>query len=306
MNGKNLNEKGLSMSKAQSISNMCNQEALEVKRSLNSCNLYQKQVTVEGNDITMVESRPLPENVVDLLIRKGLLHATQAFLMDAIKAKDNLISKLTTERFVYDSEPLPSAPEYKTFVEIPSVDESWGWSQLTTNEYNDYLENEALASHIGQFIHNGGKLDSLRKELANLVTLEWFEIESGKKTPVVIQKNTDSDKLLSLHKELSSLHRKYEQKVNFYKAKVKNLVSAQNVKISKENSIERSKISGENEVLRDKYNKEVEMYNNRMQLAIMEFEKIKETRINMASKLKINYEGTQFAPVINEFLGDID
>jgi hypothetical protein len=89
------------------------------------------------------------------------------------------------DEFEYDVD-APERP--KTFKKdyLYSIDEPWGWDQLTTAEYNEYLEAEAYASHIGQFIHKGGKLDRLRAELPTIKTLEFMEIEVGKKTPMKV------------------------------------------------------------------------------------------------------------------------
>jgi hypothetical protein len=120
------------------------------------------------------------------------------------------------------------------------VNEKWGWDQLTVAEYNEFLEAEAFAAHIGQFIHKGGKLDQLRAELPTIKTLEFMEIETGKKTPMTISVHHKADDLMELHEELAGLHRGYEQKVNYFKAKVKNAVTAENARIAKENAIAES------------------------------------------------------------------
>jgi hypothetical protein len=83
------------------------------------------------------------------------------------------------------------------------VNEEWGWQQLTSSEYNEYLEAEAFAAHYGQFIHKGGKLDRLRNELPKLKTLEWIEVEKDKKTPMNVEIHHTIDELGELHKNLS-------------------------------------------------------------------------------------------------------
>ena len=37
---------------------------------------------------------------------------------------------------------------------IPLVNEEFGWSKLSSTELNEFLEAEAFAAHIGQFIHH--------------------------------------------------------------------------------------------------------------------------------------------------------
>jgi hypothetical protein len=43
------------------------------------------------------------------------------------------------------------------------------------------LEAEAMASHLGQFIHNRGKLDKMRREVADLPSIEWLTVKEGEK-----------------------------------------------------------------------------------------------------------------------------
>ncbi|MFN9959268.1 MAG: hypothetical protein ACK55I_39760, partial [bacterium] len=113
----------------------------------------------------------------------------------------------------------PVVPDYDIMYD---VNESWGWSQLTDAEYSEYLQAEAMAAHLGQFIHKNGKLSQLRKDLPNTPSIEWFEVEEGKKTPVKVTKHHVSAALLGIHEDIAEAHRKYEQRVNYYKAKVKN------------------------------------------------------------------------------------
>lgn len=83
-----LNTKGLSLSQAQSISNLCFQRTQDIANNLSVINNAEK--TLKIGDETYVETvgNKIPTNVVDLLLEKALLHSTQAFLMENIKAKD--------------------------------------------------------------------------------------------------------------------------------------------------------------------------------------------------------------------------
>ena len=67
---------GLSLSQAQSISNLCHQRALEIEGKLTGVNNYSKTVDVTaGNGSTkshqIVVGKPIPSNVVDLLTEKA-------------------------------------------------------------------------------------------------------------------------------------------------------------------------------------------------------------------------------------------
>ena len=150
-----LSSKGLSMSQAQSISNLCNQRSKEITNKLADVNNVSKTLVINSETYTETQGNPMPANVVELLTEKARLSATQAFLMENIKAKDELIKKIQCDQFEYEIE-APQRPKTEVRVLPFLVDENWGWDQLTTAEYNEYLEAEAYASHIGQFIHKGG------------------------------------------------------------------------------------------------------------------------------------------------------
>ena len=94
-----LSSKGLSMSQAQTISNLCNQKCVDIDNTINTINncareLIQKVSGVfnDENSYCIDKGRPMPENIINLLIEKCNYHACQAFLMENIKAKDALLN----------------------------------------------------------------------------------------------------------------------------------------------------------------------------------------------------------------------
>jgi len=238
MRKNSLSAKGLSLSQAQSISNMCFQRAQEIDRTLNAVNNVSKSITIDGKVLPIVEGNPLPtpDRVTAMLIEKSQLHATQAFLVENINAKTAMLNELRTADCEFDI-PLPKRNHSELQLEeLSSVGDAWGWEQLSVSELNEFYEAEAFAAHIHQFINKSGKLTTLRSEIPNIQKLEWFEVESGKKSPVIVSVHHDANDLLVLHENLAELHRTYEQRVNYFKAKVKNLVTAENARIAKINA----------------------------------------------------------------------
>ena len=237
MRKNSLASKGLSLSQAQSISNMCFQRAQEIDRTLNAVNNISKSITVDGKQLSIVEGNPLPHpsRVITLLTEKSQLHAAQAFLIENINAKTAMLNEIRNLDCGFNLR-MPKRDHSLELNESDQVEESWGWEQLTTSELNEFYEAEAFAAHIHQFINKSGKLTALRNELPNIQRLEWFEVETGKKSPVVVAVHHDANDLLVLHEELAELHRTYEQRVNYFKAKVKNLVTAENARIAKLNA----------------------------------------------------------------------
>ena len=299
-----LASKGLSMSQAQSISNLCNQRSKDITAQLADINNVSKVLKIGEETYTETQGNPIPTNVVELLTAKARLSATQAFLMENIKAKDELINEIKYEGFKYDVE----APIRPTTISetLPSeVDADFGMDQLTTAEYNEYLEAEAYASHIGQFIHKGGKLDRLRAELPTIKTLEFMDnIEAGKRTPLKISVHHTPAQLLTIHEELAALHRGYEQKVNYFKSKAKNAVTTENARIQKERGEIQARVNQQNSDLSNAYKLAYEQWTAEQRKAQHEFEEKRQGRIQDAVNLKIEV-AERFQDVVDEFLNQL-
>ena len=298
-----LASKGLSMSQAQSISNLCNQRSKDITAQLADINNVSKVLKIGEETYTETQANPIPVNVVELLTAKARLSATQAFLMENIKAKDELINKIKYEVYNYDVDP-PVRP--KTISEtVPSaIDEDFGWDTLSTAEYNEYLEAEAYASHIGQFIHKGGKLDKLIAELPTIKTLEFMEIEVGKKTPMKVSIHHTAEQLLSVHEQLAALHRGFEQRVNYFKSKVKNATTSENARIQKERGIIQARVNNENAEAANNYKLAYDKWSGEERQAQHEFEEKRQARIQDAVNLKIEV-AERFQDVVNEFLNQL-
>ena len=291
------------MSQAQSISNLCNQRAKEISTKLDNINNVSKELVIGSDTYVETNGNPIPENVVELLTTKARYSATQAFLMENIKAKDGLINEIRFEVFDYGvEEPLRPREVVET---LPTeVDENFGLDQMTAAEYNEYLEAEAYASHIGQFIHKRGTLDRLRAELPTIKTLEFMEIEVGKKTPLKVSIHHTPEQLLAIHEELAALHRGYEQKVNYFKSKAKNAVTSENARIQRERADIQSRVNTENEKLRREYADACSKFYEERKKASQEFEAKRQERIQEAANLKINV-AERFQDVVDEFLNQL-
>ena len=306
MKRNSLASTGLSMSQAQSISNLCNQRSKDITAKLSDINNASKTINIDKEDHDLEVGKPLPENAVELLKDKARLHATQAFLMENTKAKDALINEIKGERFDYELGNPGPLRESSVQPDIQSqVAEDWGWDQLSTLEYNEFIEAEAYASHIGQFIHRGGTLDRLRTELPKIQTLEFMEIEKDKKTPVKINAHHKSEDLLKTHEELAALHRGYEQRVNYFKSKVKNAVTKENARISKINADAQAEANEKNALLMNEYSKKKETWLAEYKKASLDFETARQNRIGEAVNLKIQVDA-RFQPVVDEFLKQLE
>ena len=298
---RNLAKNGLSMSQAQSISNLCNQNAQEIERELNSYNNCSKSINVGGQNYSLQEGIPVPGDILEKLKNKGDLHACQAFLMEAIKGKEAEIDRLRGIQPELSHLVKPERPIVPDYDIMYDVNESWGWSMLTDAEYSEYLQAEAMAAHLGQFIHKNGKLSQLRKDLPNTPSIEWFEVEEGKKTPVKVTKHHVSAALLGIHEDIADAHRKYEQRVNYFKAKVKNLVSDMNAHVQKVNAEKAAEFLKLEKELMEKYQLAMYAYNGEILSLTMEFNSKRELTIKDTAALRINVD-PRFQHVIDMFI----
>jgi len=309
--------KGLSLSQAQSISNLCNQRAREIEAKLVGVNNYQKSIDlpaiIEGRDSVkariIVVGNPLPTDVVELLIEKSKLHACQAFLMENIKAKDKMLNE--AKRMACDTSNIEAPERPKTVSPLlkmlTEVGEEWGWSQLTVAEINEFTEAEAYAAHIGQFIHEGSTLDKLRKELGKGITpVEWMVIQEGTKSVVDVTVHTahTPEKLLELHEKLAGLHRGYEQRVNYFKAKVKNLVTAENARIAKVNADAQNEAANINNQANAVYDSAYKVYSEAVKSLQAEYEKTRQAEIQNIASMRIEI-APRFQDTISTFLGQL-
>lgn len=294
---------GLSLSQAQSVSNLCNQRAIEIASELIGVNNFSKTIKVAGEDKTLLKGQKLPENVAELLQKKAKLHACQAFLMENIKAKDNMLNAARSDSADVSGVIYPIKPKYVDPVDgsLAKVDEKFGWSKLTAAEYNEYLEAEAFAAHIGQFIHKDGILTGLRNELPHIPSIDWMTIKDGEKTPVTITVHHEAKELLKLHEELAAIHREKEQRVNYFKAKVKNITTEENARIAKHNADLQNEAEKVNNDLASAYETEMRKANEKVNSIRSEFEKNRQNNIKEIASMRINVDA-RFQETINEFL----
>ena len=302
--------KGLSLSQAQSISNLCNQKAKEIDSTLNNVNNYEKSVIIyyginkEPKKHITVVGKPLPADVVKLLTNKSELHACQAFLMENIKAKSSLLDEIKKSKADISSVPVPESPKMDYVTSVPEVNEEFGWSQLSVAELSEYMEAEAYASHVGQFIHKGSQLEFLRNELPTVPPIEWMTIKDGEKTVVNIEKHHTSEQLLSVHEELAALHRQYEQKVNYFKAKVKNLTTEENARIAKINADAQNDVEKTNKDKQMTYDTAIKSFNEKVRSIQAVFEQERQEKIKEVAGMRINID-TRFQPTIDFFLNKL-
>ena len=303
MKAKYLDPKnGLSMTDAQSISNMCNQKVSEIEASIKKSNNFSSKFTHNNETVTFSEPKPLPTNVVELIKEAGEITGLQAYLMEAIKEKNVILDCIRFRDFKFDLDK-PLRAIYEEYKDIkPQVNEDWGFNQLSEKERVEYLTAEAMASKIGKgYIHSDGYISKLRKGLENTSLVDFIELKQGERTPVIFTPHHSSEQLFNIHTELERVHRDNEKRVNYYKAKVKNMISEENVKINSENAIEIARVDAINEKIDNDYQVARSKYNAEKAQALKAFESEREKDLKKASALKIKVPES-LQNILNNFI----
>ena len=298
---KHLGKNGLSMSQAQSISNLCNQRAVEIDNTVDNFNVIAKTLTIDGEIYEKVEAKPIADNIIELIMYKAKYNGTQAFLMECIKAKEALLESIQQEQPSIGHITMPEKKYIDTSLYKDIVTEDWGWQQLSAKEMAEYLDVEAQAAQVGKFIHKRGKLSQLRHQLAQFSPLEFTDIYGDRKTPVRVTRHHSAEELHGMYEAFAKIHRECNQRVNYFKAKVKNLTSAENEKILRENAVLKSRYEAEVQANNAEYAMAIEEYRNTKDVFVTEFYADRESRLNEASKKRIDVD-PRFQEVIDELI----
>lgn len=280
-----LSSKGLSMTQAQSISNLCYQKVAMYDRSFDNLNNFEGTILYNGEKYITQEKWELPTDIENILKERGENSSVQAFLMDNINRKAILLESIQNGDFEFEPEPNPV--------------ESKDWSRnekdyLTNNEKAQWLHYEAICSRIGDFIHSGKPLDKLRNRFSLDSKFETVSLETGKYTPVKKEFHHTVDQLQTLHNNLSEAHRKYNEKLNYLKAKAKNAMSTVSIAVSAEN------------------HKNYAEYTEKLKDWTSRFEIKKKELMNEVSKLRIEVPQIEvdgkilFQDLINEYMGKVE
>ena len=223
--------------------------------------------------------------------------------MENMKAKEDLLNQARQKKADLSDVIYPEKPKFTdpTDGSLGQVGENWGWEQLSAGELNQYYEAEAFAAHIGMFIHKDGKLSTLRGSPPNIPSIEWMVIKEGVKTPIEITKHHEAADLLKIHTDLAGTHREYEQKVNYFKAKVKNLVTKENARIAKHNADIQNGAAKTNNDLQVTYETAMKKANEQANDIRAEYEETRQASIAEIASMRIGID-PRFQAVVDEFL----
>ena len=297
-----LGPKGLSITQAQSVSNLANQKAQSIKDDLNRWQIIKNTIKIDGTVHVLNHGVELSNSAVtEMLEEVGNLHALQAFLMFNLKSRENEMEEIEGRIFewtIIDKENKPVRPHSIPRIEFPN---ERTYDPLTAKERAEYLAAEAHASHVGQFIHKGEHLDLYRKNYYKLMDFDTRTYNSVV-YPVTKQEKVSKNALDALHESLSIQHREYNQRVNYFKAKVKNMLDAEIQRISVANN----KIDDENHKIYEQFGNKLDVWLNKQETAKSkarsEFDAQLSSDLNAFSKLRITIP-EEYKELTNSLMG---
>lgn len=211
-----LSNKGLTSSEANHFTNIVKEMVKDIDIKSSNMPLYTSKV-IRDNEEYPLDTNLRVGNWVELLLRKGELYSLSAWLKSGIRLKEKLLDDV--EREHHDTSVLES--EFKELIVEPKKpDTSFEafLTSLSTKERNEYLMNESIASHIGQFVHN---FDTVRNSLDRFQPTTFQKVESGEVLTVKSELLYTKAEMVEGFYTLQKKHRESEKIVNYYKSKHK-------------------------------------------------------------------------------------
>lgn len=217
---------GLTSSEANHIANMAKEIAENHTSVIKNMKASQDKITIEGKSY-IVQTSEKPRDIDYQM--PGMLFGLSAWLRQAVKAKDEgltLLSYMDLKLISTDipsfSIPQPQKRDFK-FPDMPAdIDISRPLGDiLDIKEYAEYLELESEAAHLGKIVHAGMPLDNVRNDILNWKAFSFMH-HNDKDYVVERTQCYTKEEINKLYFELQAKHRDIENKLNWYKAKIKN------------------------------------------------------------------------------------
>ena len=209
------------------------------------------------------------ENLEEKCLEEGNLYALSAWLREAIKAKEALLKQVENDNFNIS---LLNEVNYDKATSLLTEDEVK--YSLPINELAEYLAYEAKAAHIGKKVHPNGIFEQWFNMIKNTPKIQINEI--NKDYIVEFDQVVDEKDLYQVYFTLQKEYREAEQKVNYYKAKIKNLLNERNQEINQKNR-----------ALQDKLSQDLEIQNSKNLALQAEINNLRGQKLKEVSELKI-------------------
>lgn len=261
--------KGITSTSAEYLANVGKESIKNLESKLDKYSLLKVEIELINGEKKLLNKGSNQVDLESCLKQIANIHAFCAWVREAIKEKNDLISKLSElslEEYccIIETE-LPLTPNSpKTVTETDII------SEMNVKELNTYLTLEAFASTFGKYIHPGGDISNARINLLEKEQESAMLIGSGRDAVIyTYTPNISSKEFDKIYMNLQSQYRDYERKLNSIKYNIKEEVHQRNLKINFE------------------YNKEYRDYVDKMKLLHQQMNEYIISETERISKLKI-------------------
>lgn len=209
-------------SEASHVANVLANMAEAIDREISQYSVVSRKTTDITSNNTVVTAKQTfnveaSSRISSLIEKKANIYRLSAWLRENIKKLSNQQQDIESESYI--AQPfLVGEPEFQEMVDL-----EWAFDQLNIREQAEYLAVEAQAAAYGKYVHDKGLCNVWLKQISDLKTIERGNF-------FTITETTCATELNTLHTNLVKKHREYNSRVNYYKAKINNMVNAENQK----------------------------------------------------------------------------
>lgn len=263
-----LDTKGLTTAEANYTANIIKELCERISNEIKQLTLFKGTLNFQGKQ-TEYNKVYKVENLEEKCLEEGNLYALSAWLREAIKSKEALLKQVENDNFDIS---LLNEVNYGKATSLLTEDEVK--YSLPINELAEYLAYEAKAAHIGKKVHPNGIFEQWFNMIKNTPKVQINEI--NKDYIVEFDQVVDEKDLYQVYFTLQKEYREAEQKVNYYKAKIKNLLNERNQEINQKNR-----------ALQDKLSQDLEIQNSKNLALQAEINNLRGQKLKEVSELKI-------------------
>lgn len=208
----------LTMSSASHLRNLAAVKANEILSQLENLSFVNEYIGLidskEFNQTHFGTNYAALCNIPDQIEKVALYHSFEAWINEAIEAKQRLFSEIKSlsleEWAASQGIELPNKP-----IPEAAMNEDDYLETLTVKERNRFLTLQSKVSAIGNLIHKGNAYDTALKNLQNSITNPIKETLNGRDT--ILKKYEPSvsiDSVNDIYFKLQNTHREYQAQLN--------------------------------------------------------------------------------------------
>lgn len=222
---------GISSSQANHVCNLVKEHNKVVAAELDQAAAYSETMAY-GNQ-TIFLKNPATVDFAKLAVKEGELYALSAWLREAIKARETLLTyyrncpiTVFAEFYSWPNGEAPAVPRQNAVPVPVKATEADILETFSIKDLSEYWALEAKAAHIGKRIHKGGIIAQVREDLiADKQKITSFQKVDDKSYVVTYAPLYSLNQTNQVFNDLQKLHREYESRLNWYKARIQNGIS---------------------------------------------------------------------------------